>query len=225
MNELDYRYDSFFATILQLDTDEKLIIPPNFNLVSWNYDFQVEKAFMNFTEETLSETLNRLNVLGTIHKKVETLDGSASFLTKLNGTAAFAKDNSFTTLFDFHQHTLNKESLDVIINILTEKRDSVDTGMRFAWNRNELSKDAVQKAHIKFIEANIIVILGYSFPYFNGEIDRQLFQGVGHGSVPKIYIQCHKDDTASVVNRFKGVCDVHPIQFTELDQFLIPNEL
>ncbi len=224
LKELDYRYDSFFATILENNEEGELIIPENFSIISWNYDFQVEKAFMNFSGDSLENTLNLFKVDGINYHFQQ--DDKKSFLTKLNGTAAFAKDGKYTNLFDFKNHILDEDSLQIISKILIAERNEYDTGMRFAWEKNEISKVAFQNAQFKIIEADIIVIIGYSFPYFNREIDRQLFEHSGRNKgYPKVYIQCAETEIKSVINRFKGIKNIIPIPFVELDQFLIPNEL
>lgn len=224
LNELDYRYDSFFATILNNTSDGKLVIPSNFSIISWNYDFQVEKAFMNFSGDSLETTLDKFKVVGINHQVID--DDKKTFLTKLNGTAAFAKKGKYTNLFEFKKHSLNKDTIEIISKILSDERTEYDTGMRFAWEKNDLSKSAVLYAQRKISEAEIIVIIGYSFPYFNRKIDRLLFERVGTlGPLPKIYIQCAESDIKSVMNRFKGINGTIAIPFVELDQFLIPNEL
>ena len=225
LNELDYRYDSFFATILENSEEGELVIPKNFSILSWNYDFQVEKAYMNFSGNSLDDTLNQFKVDGINHK----LGGEPkkTFLTKLNGTAAFVKDGKYTNLFDFKTHTLNEESLDILSKILSSPRSEFDTGMRFAWQDDEFSKRAIKQSQIRIRDADIVVIIGYSFPYFNRSIDRLLFKEAGTLiRLPKVYIQGCENDVKSVINRFKGIrSDINAIPFVELDQFLIPNEL
>jgi hypothetical protein len=47
-NPIDYRYDVFYATLLEAFADEKLMLPSNVNILSWNYDNQFELAFKEY---------------------------------------------------------------------------------------------------------------------------------------------------------------------------------
>lgn len=44
---LDHRYDSFFAALLSKSEKPftKYEIPNSFNIISWNYDLQIEKTY------------------------------------------------------------------------------------------------------------------------------------------------------------------------------------
>ncbi len=172
--DLDYRYESFFASILRKSENGDILIPPDIKVISWNYDFQIEKGLMNFTGYSLHKTLNELNVRGINHDIDFTKRGSHSFLTKINGTAAFAKDGFYTDLFDFTEHTLNPESLDLICDLLDNKT-SGKTGLRFAWEETPEGKNGLEYARTIMEEADLIVVIGYSFQYFNRGIDRILF--------------------------------------------------
>jgi len=45
LNNVDQRYDTFFASITNKDENENVILPDNIKIISWNYDIQFEKAF------------------------------------------------------------------------------------------------------------------------------------------------------------------------------------
>ena len=225
LTNFDYRYDSFFASILKHNEENQLIIPNNINFISWNYDFQIEKAFMNFSGGNLDDAMLNLNVIGTPHITLEK-PVTYSHLIKLNGTAGFVADNKFSTLFDFSEHELNNNSFKILKEILTSSTSKYQNGLRFSWEKSNLSTHLIEQAQFKIEESEIIVIIGYSFPYFNRETDRAVFKNaLSHGDT-KIYIQSAKEDIDSISNRFMGVLpSAKVIPFTELDQFLIPNEL
>ena len=48
---LDYRYDVFMATLL----DRDMLLPENISIISWNYDYQLELAYMNLSLIHISE--------------------------------------------------------------------------------------------------------------------------------------------------------------------------
>ncbi|HMX79882.1 MAG TPA: hypothetical protein PLN49_11905 [Ferruginibacter sp.] len=222
--DFDYRYDSFFASILTHSNDE-LIIPNNINLISWNYDFQIEKAYMNFSECNLTYAIERLNVIGTPQ---ETFDRplTSSHLIKLNGSAGFLSNGKFSELFDFRTHKVDNTFFERCKEILLSTRTLVGNAIRFSWEGDSFASKAIEMAQQKITNSRIVVVIGYSFPYFNREIDRMLFRGATGKNDFKVYIQGPQEDINSVIERFKGVAPfVKAIPFTETDQFLIPNEL
>jgi hypothetical protein len=76
---LDPRYDAFFSAIITEDYQ----LPSNINIVSWNYDFQIEKSFNFFMpDKTLMETGKHLGIdYDLIRQK--------SNIIKLNGSGFF----------------------------------------------------------------------------------------------------------------------------------------
>jgi len=222
--DFDYRYDSFLASILKINEDKELVIPDNINFISWNYDFQMEKAFMNFSSLDLNNAMCSLNVYATPHETYER-PINKSHLIKLNGTAGFLDKNKFDTLFDFNRDLLNKYSFELLKNILCKKEESIQNGIRFSWEDNLLSKNAINLAKNKIANSRILVIIGYSFPYFNRDVDRRIFSDVNTNHL-KVYIQGPPNDSSSILKRFEGICPRVAVEsFTEIDQFLIPNEL
>lgn len=225
--DFDYRYDSFLASILKHDMQNELVIPNNINFISWNYDFQLEKAFMNFSEGSLADAMIRLNVIGT-PQETFTRDASYSHLIKLNGTGGFLTENSFNKLFDFSKDELDHQSFEMFKDILTADRSVYKNGIRFSWEKNKFSNTAIDLASEKIKKSDIIIIIGYSFPYFNREIDKKVFTPLEskHPNSYKFYIQAPDSDITSIAKRFDGVWPNANVEFfTELDQFLIPNEM
>jgi len=220
----DYRYDSFFASILLNDNND-LIVPSNFNFISWNYDFQFEKSFMNFANCNLSRAMDSLNVFGTDHITFTRTEGYSQVI-KLNGSAGFIRNKSFGEIVDFSNHKLDKATFDIFKTVLTSRRQELNNGMRFSWEDSKNSIAAINLAKAKIEKSEVIVVIGYSFPYFNRKTDREIFSKIIHRPEVKVYLQCAKYDIDSVLNRFAGILPNHVIQpYSETDQFLIPNEM
>ncbi len=221
---VDYRYDSFFAAVLKNGRNGMVCLPENINIVSWNYDFQIEISFMNFIDNfDLNKTQEHLNIYPTpqLNKLKE-----GSSIVKVNGTAGFYEaGKTFGNLFDFSKHSFDEESIDVIKNILFQERESVKNSIYFAWNNDNVAKAAREAAKQIIKNTDILVVIGYSFPYFNRDTDRFMFSEAGQKG-KKIYIQTTADTFESIKNRGRGVYGEFEkaIPFTELDQFLIPNE-
>src|SRR5690349_9205176 len=62
VNKIDNRYDSFFASLLQ---DDYTGFPKNVRIMSWNYDFQFEKAYSSYCGKS---TLSNIQPLLSVHQ-------------------------------------------------------------------------------------------------------------------------------------------------------------
>ena len=215
--QLDSRYLSFFATIMEKDNFSNTlpVLPSNVSIVSWNYDMQIELAYQNFTQTNFNEAQRQLccfpsiahyNGPWTIDLKreniVQTLIDSYCkdfALIKLNGVAGYKSEDS-ETLFDFFKHSTNKENMDMLINRLTEPRDSGNI-LNFAWDSKVTTTGvARQLAMKKIADANVVVIIGYSFPDFNRIIDKEIFS---EEKLDAIYLQ--DPEANNIVQKLDGV--------------------
>ncbi len=225
LQNFDYRYDSFLASLLQINSRIEIQLPDEISIVSWNYDYQIEKAFINFSNRNLDVAQNMLNVFGDFNRKITSSNKNYS-LIKLNGTAGFIDIQTGNNIVDFKSDTLTKEIFEVFEDALLLRRNKYHNGVRFAWENESISKEAIAMANKKIKEADIIVVIGYSFPYFNRGVDRQLFSGLENiAPNKKIYLQAPVDAIESIGNRFKAIFSKYEIEkHIEVDQFLIPNE-
>ncbi len=224
VDKLDMRYDNFIASII--DSTKK---PSNdVRILNWNYDYQFEKAYSEYQGYSdLDIIQEKLNVAPSPNKTNP--DSTQGFLdklclVKLNGTTSFKtmegeilnlikdlkkrKDEiEFKKIFESHYNTPDSHSL-----------------VTFAWEKNQLPSH--QKVQFILNHTVAMVIIGYSFPQFNREVDKQIFNQL-QGTGKKIYIQDLNTDTIKV--KLKGVMktndywDIIPVNMT--DQFFIPFEL
>ena len=111
--------------------------------------------------------------------------------------------------------------------------------LKFAWEDGDQVKKAREYASQIIRDSDAVVIIGYSFPTFNREIDRLLFSAFNQCCVErsggkvidikkKIYIQDIKDNAPKIMERLKAVgsnlFEVAEI-YDDVDQFFIPPEL
>jgi hypothetical protein len=149
-------------------------------------------------------------------------------MVKLNGTAGFKKDNSYNTYFDYKNHKLDKESFRILREVLSANRQEYDNTLRFAWEENSSSTNAKNIARKLLGEADVIVIIGYSFPYFNREVDRFIFADVHTNTEEgqKIYLQAPRSYINAIAQRFNAIDPFSDIiSVSEVDQFFIPDEM
>lgn len=235
--KVDVRYDNFWASILGSFATH---LPDNLRIVTWNYDSQLEQTFLEYSyDPTLSNTYFSLNIQDADNRAYQI--GKEKFaIYKMNGTANYAKnneDNSYGYLFDNYKGNFKNELFPKLKRFIENSYLFYDTPqilhttMTYAWetingknNRGTLLNRA--KSDIQSTE--ILVVIGYSFPYFNREIDRALFR---ESAIRKIYVQ--DPNSESIIANLQSIFDDESIKrgikFVPIPpnetQFFIPPEL
>ncbi len=208
----DKRYDVFLSSLLQKENSE-MSFPSNIQIVSWNYDFQIELV--------LAKILN--NDGGENQTKIF---GENQFIS-INGSGlcehTFAKDISVSRKQQKDVVYKNKRVVEKAIEVLNEESQSLG-GIKFFWE----SKQDFE--NINSFDPDVTVVIGYSFPTFNREVDLQLFAGKQHDLGHKVYIQCNGpsslDGNKEVKSKLLGMgFNEKSIQDVETsNEFLIPFE-
>lgn len=215
---LDYRYDVFFATLLDKNTKE---LPQNIKIISWNYDHQIELAYSDFTGCNIEEAKEFLKVF----PRKEEVDGN---IIKLNGSANQAiyitdsRSASFHT-FEFHK-SKNDFLYDTLHNNSSVNHTIKEYALNFAWEEKEHQKKSIELASSIIKNTDELIIIGYSFPYFNRKIDYKILKVFMGRS---IRIQCLEKDFNGIK---QNICDIFgedlgsKIQYhDDLSQFYIPS--
>lgn len=235
-NNYDKRYDSFLATVLEKNKDI-LSLPKNINFISWNYDFQLELTLSHYYNLTKFSEIN-----DQINKPSEP---NNPFIVKLNGSSGhYYEEDKLKFLIDDLKFA--KENENNVVQVLERfemlaSNTNFKSLINFAWEENQLSQNLVSQAKQLISNADILIIIGYSFPIFNKMIDEEIFNGLKEHKAPKrakIFIQ---DPNANEVkNRLlnyfpliKKLTSDHttsdsPMKiFTDLNvnQFLAPDDL
>jgi exonuclease VII small subunit len=248
------RYDSFFASILEkLDDFPKNVKVLSWN---YDQQFEMAYAEYLDSKQSLQKASKKLNVItkqnwGSIWKSSE--DGFC--IIKLNGSTGFVNDTANgipfllteekshepTTPNDSTPHYYNRRLFPYVINNLVEKYARImslfeeNPGyvdhsiplLSFAWEKeNHEDKSIINEAMTKTENTDILVVVGYSFPYFNREIDKQIINNMPN--LTKIYIQdlCPEN----IIQRLKTLINKNPntinyVPNIAVEQFLLPNEL
>jgi hypothetical protein len=225
---VDPRYDTFFATLLET----KFVMPKDLKIISWNYDMQFEMAYQLFTNQ--DDLYNAQANLGVFLKSNDNWRASEKFgIYKLNGSSiAYTSDNAKLT--KVYTNSKNKEiSIEILHEIFNSychfKKDhsKYTLGLSFAWEEEHIvnGKDIVSITKEKTIDTEILVIIGYSIPYFNRKIDRDLIKNMT--KLEKVYFQ--SPEATGLIERFSSIRnDIDPTQLVPIEncaQFYIPNEL
>lgn len=224
----DLRYDAFVASIIDNDG----FLSKDISVLSWNYDCQFEFAYSNFMHEKEKDLNNIWRKLHAISKtygpeteKALNIHNEFTF-TKINGSALiYVTQNGF---LDFFFDPQNRECLPFAFqNYFMGDNFYFKNCLSFAWEDSEgqFIKQRIQKVSE---DASVVVVIGYSFPYVNREIDRFIFEQMP--SLSKVYIQDINandiiDSVKSVLSDFQQVNHVEIEPIKNIRQFYIPREL
>jgi hypothetical protein len=185
LSRTDQRYDHYFASILNPATPGRPTFPPDVKILSWNYDTQLERSFRGFTnsQEYVFEIL-----------------ASGANVLRLNGTCVSleeqAKDYLHLCFDDFSPAFI--QQLDNLYKLL---RTDVDPPIHFAWEPDYY--DAIKdQLHLICGSTEVLVVIGYSFPYFNRLMDSLMFsQILAISNLKNIYVQAPLDAHSSIKER------------------------
>jgi hypothetical protein len=218
-NDVDNRYDSFFASIL----DSSLELPNNVKILSWNYDLQFERSFTSYSERKLENSIPDLSV-NFPKNRFDRYE--KNFIHKINGMVWFTEQLSeklnYRALFE-------EIGLELIESLVNNYIRIIDDGswerILFSWENYDLNESRVYEIKEDVIDTNILVCIGYSFPYFNRKVDKYIVQSMS--KLEKVYFQ--NLDPKQNYERFRSIrSDLKDDQYilnSNCNEFLLPDEL
>lgn len=194
---LDKRYDNLIASIVERE-ESRVRFKENIKIITWNYDLQIDFAVKNYfigKSSTINSIKNESNIhpnQNSYNKGLENVLDKFAVL-KLNGNAFL--DSTFKnsnyggmTINDYKFRNNDIDDNYILGMFLIDYKSIFLNGINsnnevykyfnFAWEREDkyMGYKSLMSQAIKIMEATkILIIVGYSFPYFNSEIDKQLF--------------------------------------------------
>lgn len=236
-NRFDKRYDAFFASIIKNDA---FALPSNLRIVSWNYDWQFEIAYSAFCNlQNITDIQSKLNTYSKFNN-INNIDKNINLFTllKLNGTCGF-----YNTSNERFHNQINKipsainESDELINESIksywtslydNDNKNILSSTLSFSWEDEPVMTRNVRSGIVQITKSitqqtKVLVVIGYSFPYFNRDVDREIIRSM---NLDKVYIQ--SPDAEKIKIRFRSILpdfdENRIIQWAETDQFLIPDE-
>lgn len=232
-NTIDKRYDALLAAIAK--KNPSLSIPHNISFISWNYDDQLEYAAWN-----LSNAGKEIKFFSPSPLIKPLLDSDPNKvgkenLIKLNGSFIpdiILLDGIGSKEFDifFNHRKLNKENLNKIDKLYDKLLINPKAIMiQFAWEHSLVSDSRITLAKKKIEEATDLVIIGYSFPNYNIDID-QFILSKKRGHFKNIYIEDTINNFIPLIERLRYLnIDVDKLQkekrikhYLDLKTFCLP---
>jgi len=216
----DSRYDTFLANVLE---EGSLMLPPEISIISWNYDSQIENAYKAYNPNG-GLPLFEKNIQGEWPQIT-----NSGRIVKINGSATFEDKSTIQFIKQ------DEENMPAALQIMEFYHDSqVDTSqigldfkthLSFAWEDSDNSDKLKSTLGQTTNDTEIVVVIGYSFPFFNRLTDRAIFNGMPN--LKKVYVQDINAD--AVVQAIHAVLpserkvNIEPIRNCE--QFYLPVEL
>ena len=225
----DSRYDTFLANVLE----NNLQLPSHIHVLSWNYDSMFELAYSEYNN----------NGQLKIGSKRDTQKQDYNII-KINGTATFQKQmqdlQTMRTAIQTKFHLIDQDRS--ISNVVQTKQKALlidmiynnqlyiagkqnNTNLSFSFD-NTSPSDAIYDSIDAIIgKTDVLVIIGYSFPFFNREIDRKMLKSLKSNA--KIYIQDLYPERIqqSLKAVLPNVVDEDITPLKQVDQFFLPPEL
>lgn len=177
--EIDQRYISLLAAIVEGKNGYDIKIKENIKFVTWNYDFQIEQAFKVFlgndiSWDSLSDNLSFRQ--GQENLQVCHLNGYHGFYNIIQNQNEPIKEGSLLDRTDLKSIKDILDSIDFAYIENSRKNITFSGHINYAWENNPIAESTRNSAMKIFSETDILVIIGYSFPNFNKEIDKILFR-------------------------------------------------
>lgn len=220
---IDKRYFSLMASVLERSLSG-IRIKENIKFVSWNYDLQIEHTFKSFQSDSCSwDRIQDLLKFSLTEDKGDRLE-----ICHLNGYHGFYESQGKREVrFLGRTDSMKPEEIVKDLSHLSKGHDRWQLSLRnhinYAWESNEYADRIREESKKIFAETDILVIIGYSFPNFNKEIDKELFASL-NTQCSKIYYQDPNASESFIEqlvdkNRHDIIC-----QNDKLDYFLLPYE-
>lgn len=215
----DLRYDGFIASLI--DNTKKL---PPIDILTWNYDFQFEIAYSDYSDsgKYIANLWKELNVLS---KTIDTgeKDKNQFSIIKLNGTALFIDRDDGKTIIDILNGGYKRNAALIKASEILEYNNIFQNSLSYSWERNDYF---IKRIADRVQDTTSLVVIGYSFPYVNRDVDREIIQSMKN--LKKVYIQDPladeiKESVQAVL--LGNIKEIEIISQKNTRQFFIPNEL
>ena len=235
----DKRYDAFLASLL--DTSPKL--PENISILSWNYDQEFERVFSGYFRENYPiDTCRQMMKYCSRNQTFQVSTEEFGFV-KLNGSlkvnwpdnlSSHSADIEKLSVEGFEGYSWRMRSTEFwngltryyeefLTDVIKLNETHPATDIAFAWEDDGLSI-ALNNAKILSENSNVLVVIGYTFPYFNREIDTSILEGMKN--LQKIVLQIPEGEFEDIKGRIRHILpSVEVEHFKSLKLFPLPDEI
>jgi hypothetical protein len=183
--KIDRRYVHFMGVLARPSNDRIITFDQRANIITWNYDLQVELTLALRFGIPQDRIISILNAPLPNHE--EKIDEDHFFLLRLNGFAgAHSEAGKFKQILDLLLTKDSKQSMLEILDLYGRylARDDLIPAINFAWETNSMWSQYIRDNVTALLSKTThLVIIGYSFPSFNTEIDRPILTAMKPANV------------------------------------------
>ena len=219
-HKVDGRYDTFLANVLEENT---LLLPQDISIISWNYDSQIEKAYKAYGYNQ-GLIVYEKNIQGEWPPILK-----SGRVFKINGSATFYDMSVIDIIKESENETAAALQLIIFYNMSKADTSSLGfqltTHLSFAWEDSHNQQNLIETINTTVNDAQQVVVIGYSFPFFNRNTDRYIFSQMPQ--LRKVYIQDKNPDAVkqSIEAVFPVGNKIQIIPISDCTQFYLPSEL
>jgi|GEM_PF-1206931 len=219
---IDKRYLSLLSVLLEEDNSYNPKLNKNVTFISWNYDLQLEKAYQTF----MLQDADRIDLINNSFTFLNTdYPGVKRDVIHLNGFSGIFEDDGKDVSVLSDKSIINIEDflLDLLNNIVDFKRHKsrYNKFINYSWENNS-NREAAKKI---MFDADVLVIIGYSFPAFNRLIDAELMEQFNNGKGLTQVIYQDPNASTDIMESFFGKDNKDVvIKRDDPKQFHIPHE-
>jgi hypothetical protein len=239
-NKRDKRANVFITSLIE----ESGRLPKNVGFISWNYDVQLQIASNLYRKELSKHKGSSYEHQPPLfdsfpHEGFEHNSPPDFNLVQLNGIAGLNYNHTQKMSYRIFLETIIPNSFSPIIRQIYDSAENTESVFTFAWenldnlNVSELLHQRMDHALEIAYNTTILVIIGYSFPFFNRKIDNDIFNKLlESGKLRKIYFQDPYNDGLFLKSQFNipqvlnGVLEpIQIIHIKDASNYYIPYEL
>jgi hypothetical protein len=228
---VDKRYTTLFSNLLEQDKGG-LKIPENINFLTWNYDTQIARAINLFAErEDLSEIYSDFNFYPQLNRNRNQQYAKVVHLNGVAGLYNLTKDGSVNSIIDRVKG--KPDFVNAILELLfvydsyKKRQISFENTYSFAWENSETVYLGREIARQILQKTNVLVIIGYSFPTFNLNVDRELMEAFklksNENELKRIIYQDISANKEIIRDSF-DISESQIITREDINQFILPRQ-
>jgi hypothetical protein len=211
---IDQRYLNFWATITSVhstlikDSPGYIEFPGTINVLSWNYDSQLERAFREIFPNAddiwdAHGKTNGKNIFKYTGVNFKKLNGSVSMPASFSIGSPGAKDNG---LYDMTEYQMAYFIADIIGDQQGIFYDQIE-GLKFCWEHSPpsiIQDNSFKDNYYKIDTTEVLVVIGYTFPSINHSLDFGLIKTMKN--LKKVYFQgANRADAERIKDYFQAV--------------------
>lgn len=202
---VDIRYDVLLSSILE---KSKLnpILQDDIRFISWNYDNQLEMALLNFNDANwkIDKIMEKYQYYPrNFTKQTENLEQK---IVKLNGLAGkYLLENSKKNKILNLDNEVGEVNIKNRLRIGFATLNTTEYLINFAWENktNNISQQAIKYAKEILKNTDKLIVIGYSFPGYNHDVDLDLFKSLKYTA--KILYQSRDKNSEHEISKIKAL--------------------